>query len=145
MTEVRLTGDQSREIEAAAVAAWPAECCGLLLGNGGDGVPFAVTRIVAAKNVAEGGGRDRFEVDPQTRFDMERQVRGTDERVIGHYHSHPDHPAEPSAADLARTFEPSLIWLIISVTGTGAGALRAWRLGTSGGAFDELELTISGR
>jgi len=127
-----------------AAAAYPAECCGLLVGNRNAADDWTVTRVVPAANVAapEPGHtiRDRFEVDPQTRFDLERELRGQRDAVIGHYHSHPDHPAEPSATDLAKAFEPSLIWIIAGVSAGEATGLAAFRL--AGDAFEPLALEI---
>ncbi|NQV55469.1 MAG: M67 family metallopeptidase [Rhodospirillales bacterium] len=143
MTLIRLGARHWQAIEGAAGSAYPAECCGLLVGTGGEGsIPITITQVIAAPNIADGDGRDRFEVDPQIRFDVEREVRTGPERVIGHYHSHPDHPAEPSKTDLAKAFEPSLIWLIISVGKDGAGEMRGFRLAAGGDGFDELDLEL---
>jgi proteasome lid subunit RPN8/RPN11 len=79
-------------------------------------------------------------VDPQTRFDLERELRGAEEAVIGHYHSHPDHPAEPSATDLAKAFEPSLIWIIAGIEAGETTQLNAFRL--TGDAFEPLAVEI---
>lgn len=118
-----------------AEAAYPGECCGLLVGTAGK-----VTRAVLSPNILAQDGNDVFEVDPQVRIDTEREVRGTSERVIGHYHSHPDHPAQPSTTDVQRAFEPDLIWLIISVEQSRAGAARAFNIVE--GQVTELVLTI---
>ena len=84
-----------------------------------------MSRIVPADNVARERQRDRFEIDPKVRIDTERAVRGTGEAVVGHYHSHPDHPAAPSATDANMVYEPDLIWVIVSVDrGNGQGRAR---------------------
>lgn len=114
------------EIEAAALAAWPEEACGLLVGRE-DGDGLRVTRVAASPNVAEGDRRRRFEVSPQLRFDLMRELRGGADRLIGHFHSHPDGPAVPSAHDRERAFEPDLIWLILPVSQHGAGRARVWQ------------------
>jgi len=56
-------------ITAAAEAAYPKECCGLLAGrdrdsggSGGGGV--RVTRVEPSPNLTEGDPRDSFLVDP---------------------------------------------------------------------------------
>ncbi|MBT3551762.1 MAG: M67 family metallopeptidase [Rhodospirillaceae bacterium] len=141
---MKLTASHRRLIMDEAAAAYPAECCGLLVGTGSNVEGWTVTRVVPAANVAppEPGHsiRDRFEVDPQTRFDLERELRGQPDAVIGHYHSHPDHPAEPSATDLAKAFEPSLIWIIASARAGEATGIAAFRL--SNGAFEAIALEI---
>lgn len=101
-----------REIVEAAEAAYPEESCGLLIGRGKR--ILRVSRVVASVNLRTGSG-DRFEVDPALRFRLMRDLEGTSEWIIGHFHSHPDHPAEPSRYDLEMAFEPELVWVITAV------------------------------
>ncbi|KAF0139431.1 MAG: Mov34/MPN/PAD-1 [Rhodospirillaceae bacterium] len=115
-------------IRAAAVAAYPAECCGLLAGEVTAEGELRVTRVVPAHNLLAMTRRDRFEIDPVARLALMRHLRGGAERLIGHYHSHPDRPAYPSSTDLAMAFEPDLIWVIVAVNNGWAGMTRAYRL-----------------
>ncbi|WP_235902765.1 M67 family metallopeptidase [Sandarakinorhabdus oryzae] len=98
------------------------EVCGLLLGTGG-----RVERLVPARNVAHDPARS-FEIDPATLLATHREARGTGLAVIGHWHSHPNGRAEPSARDAARATENGQIWLIIA-----AGDMTAWAPHSSGG------------
>ncbi|MCW8916552.1 MAG: M67 family metallopeptidase [Magnetovibrio sp.] len=129
---IRLSPSQLDDIHAQAEAAYPYECCGLLAGyRDGDG-NIIVTQVVSSPNTwvdrqAE-TGKDRFEVDPQVRFDLMRAIKSANEEIVGHYHSHPDHPAKPSETDLDMAFEPELIWLITSVENRTVTATRAWQL-----------------
>jgi proteasome lid subunit RPN8/RPN11 len=108
-------------ITDTAETAYPRECCGLLVGRDDGAGALIVTRMIESPNLAPEGRKDRFEVDPQIRFDVMRELDAyarqgyAKHRIIGHYHSHPDHPAQPSATDLSMAFEPDLVWLIISV------------------------------
>ena len=145
---MKLTARQRDLILNEAARAYPSECCGLLVGQvvdqGGEAEDWTVTRVVPAANVASDdpghSTRDCFEVDPQARFDLERELRGERDAVIGHYHSHPDHPATPSATDLAKAYEPSLIWIIAGVEAGGATEINAFRL--SNGGFEPLAMEI---
>lgn len=128
------------QITAAAEAAYPAECCGLLVGRGRR--HLRVTRVVPSANLLAAEHRDRFEVDPAVRLALMRELGDGPERLIGHYHSHPDHAAAPSATDLAMAFEPELVWLITAVAGGRAGATAAFRLAAAAHAFRPLRLTI---
>ena len=129
-------------IAAAAEAAYPHECCGLLAGRTAAPDALRVTRVVPSRNVAEQRRHDRFEVDPQVRFDLMRALAGSDERLIGHYHSHPDHPAVPSATDRAMAHEPDLIWLITAVAAGRATATRAWRPVCEDCGFREIPIRL---
>ncbi|CAA7621575.1 Mov34/MPN/PAD-1 [Candidatus Terasakiella magnetica] len=119
MPVIVLTPAQMASIADAAEAAFPAEGCGLLVGTGRRTI--TVTRLVAAKNLLAGDGPDRFELDPSIHIRMECDLRGTPERIVGHWHSHPDGTAQPSATDLAMAWEPDLVWLIVGVAASCSG------------------------
>ena len=69
-----------------------------------------------------------------------REIEGTDLAIVGHYHSHPDHPPGPSAHDLASAFEPELVWLIVAVEKGRAGEITAHRLDEKAGQFRAIPL-----
>ncbi|MFO1152297.1 MAG: M67 family metallopeptidase [Rhodospirillales bacterium] len=125
-------------IESEAEATYPEECCGLLVGVHQANGTIVLERAVASPNVAEGRRRDRFEVDPSVRFGLARELAGTASAVVGHYHSHPDHAAEPSTTDRKMAFEPELVWLIVGVgrqrpaEPPRATAIRAYRIRADG-------------
>lgn len=138
-----------RTIEAAAEAAYPDECCGLLVGRDGEAGDIVVTAVAPSVNVAQGNHADSFEVDPQLRFDVMRRLGeknaggGAPERIVGHYHSHPDHPAMPSARDLEMVYEPEFVWVIVAVERGHATGMRAHRLDEAAGRFHEIELAVA--
>ena len=73
-----------------------------------------------------------------------RRLRGGAERMIGHYHSHPDHPASPSRHDLEMAFEPDLIWLITSVIGGRVADTAAHVPDRAAGGFRRIDLRVIG-
>ena len=103
----------------AAETCYPKECCGLLTGVKLTSEAHTVIRIIPSVNIHQNGGRDRFEVDPGVRLNLMRELgeigdrEAGPERLIGHYHSHPDHSAFPSDEDLKCAFEPELFWIIL--------------------------------
>lgn len=132
-------------IAEAAEAAFPAEGCGLLIGGGRRII--RVSRVVPAANLCRDQRPDRFELDPAIRIALERQVRGTDQRVVGHWHSHPDGSATPSATDIDHAWEPDLIWLIAGTTAGVGGRgqmvqLRAHRLDRTTGRSRPVALKV---
>ena len=138
-----------RAIVDAAEAAYPDECCGLLVGRDDDAGEIVVTVVEPSVNLAAGDHADSFEVDPQLRFDVMRRLSEKNakghraERIVGHYHSHPDHPAEPSARDLEMAYEPDLVWVIVAVNEGHATEMRAHRLDEAAVRFREIELAVS--
>lgn len=121
-----------KRIVDIAEAAYPEESCGLLIGRPRPPDRVVVSRLAESANVAEGDRGKRFEVDPQVRFDAERDLRGGPERVVGFYHSHPDHRAQPSATDLSMVYEPDMVWLITSVV-AGQAVLTTAHVPDAGG------------
>ncbi len=132
------------QMTRAAEAAYPRECCGLLVGKDTKDGFVTITKVVASNNVHPTGGNDRFEVDPRVRFDLMRELGEIGdkpksyERIIGHYHSHPNHSAEPSAHDLACAFEPALVWVIIGLNGGKVQTVAAHKLHLS--VFQQIPL-----
>ena len=142
MAVIHIGPEHLARLRSAAEAAYPGECCGILVGRSGGG-DFTVTGVEPSANVAPTGAPDRFEVDPTLHFRLLRGLRGGADAIIGHYHSHPDHEAEPSAADRARAYEPEMVWLITAVAAGKAGASRAFVIGAHG-AVTELEVVEDG-
>lgn len=111
---IRLSREHRAQLRAEAEAAWPEECCGLIVGRkGSDGLE--ISALVPTANVAEERRHERFEVDPAAHLRLQRDLRGTGEAVIGVYHAHPAGPAVPSAHDLAGAIEPGWLWIIVGL------------------------------
>lgn len=136
---LRLTAAQAAQLAALAGAAWPREACALLVGN----EDLRVTEIVPAQNLATTPERE-FELDPAVHVAVMRRLResGGTNRLIGHWHSHPNGRAVPSAQDAAMIYDRALVWLISAVQDGRAGAPQAFRPDASGQGFAPLPLTI---
>lgn len=118
-------------IRATASAAMPLEACGLLVGPDAD----RVSRVEPASNVAAEPAR-RFEIDPRQLLALHRSLRGTTNRLIGHWHSHPSGPPVPSACDREMAFDPEMVWLLVDPSD---GTARAWRVVEGGFAEIPIE------
>ena len=124
-----------------AEAAYPYECCGLLIGREDGAGGIEVSRIAPSANLAA-DRRRRFEVDPALYLTLERTLPGAAERLVGLYHSHPDGAAIPSAQDAAAAWEEGWIWLIVPVRRGRAGKAAAHRLTAPGGPFEAMPLAL---
>ena len=131
MTVLVLSQAHAGIIRREAEAALPCECCGLLIGQGSEIV--TVTNIVVAENQADSA--DRFLIDPQVQFDWLRKLRGSEERIVGHYHSHPNGRCDPSAHDADMAQDPDQIWIIIPVDNGHPGDIGAFKAGPKRGDF----------
>jgi proteasome lid subunit RPN8/RPN11 len=131
---LRLTPAQAEAIRAHGRETYPHECCGFLLG-----VPGEVREIARASNAREDSPQNRYLIPP---IEFVRVQRDADQRgldVIGFYHSHPDHPARPSAFDREHAW-PGYAYLIAAVDGGLPGELRGFRFDAPDEPFAEIEL-----
>src|SRR5437870_13629286 len=96
-------------IRAHGAETYPDECCGALIGR--DGV---VSDAFALPNTTEEGPRRRFLVRAQDYREAEKRAREKGADLLGFYHSHPDHPAQPSQFDLDHAW-PFFSYIIVSV------------------------------
>lgn len=122
LARLRLHGEES----------YPHECCGALLGAEAGHVVSALP----LDNASERERRRRFLVSPDAYRQAEAEADRTGRRLLGFYHSHPDHPAEPSAFDLEHAW-PNLSYVIVSVLSGRAERARSWRLRPDRSRFDE--------
>lgn len=126
LTRIALPRAALRVIEGAAQAAWPRECCGLLVGLR-QGAAVEITRANPSPNRAA-DPRVAFEIDPELWLRLTRTLEDGPESVVGLYHSHPDGPPAPSARDLAAAWGPDLIWIVTSVARGQPPRSAAFRL-----------------
>ncbi len=138
-----LAQENLSELHYHAEKAYPEECCGLLAGIS-EGGQVHVTRVVPSKNVSDQDKSKTFEIDPQVRFDLMRELEDTTEELVGHFHSHPDRPATPSKTDIAMAYEPGLLWIIIGLNKGVVSATGAFRPTDIQTGFAPVDLQIRG-
>lgn len=109
-----------------AEAEYPRECCGLILGIGD-----RIEAIEPMVNVWVGevghSVRDRYAIDPAEMLRVMKTSRDQGWEIIGIYHSHPDHPVEPSECDRAQAW-PQYRYVILSVALGKVVDLGVWVL-----------------
>jgi proteasome lid subunit RPN8/RPN11 len=121
-----LPQDVRSELESWTGSGYPEETCGLLLGRTHLGRTEAA-RAMQARNLNRERARDRYDLDPLDYLAADAAARAAGLEIVGVWHSHPDHPAEPSETDRAAAWE-GWSYLIVEVTNAGPRALRSWRL-----------------
>jgi proteasome lid subunit RPN8/RPN11 len=133
-TRLRIGGGDLEEIRQHADAAWPRECCGVLVGVITAGAT-EVRRVVPTRNIHRDPER-RYEIAPQALLRVVEEVRLENQEIVGYYHSHPNRPARPSATDEGSAW-PEVSYLIVSTGPGGDGSVRSWRFDGSGKLKEE--------
>lgn len=121
---------------------YPEECCGFLLGRLEEEGRKVIVSSEPAENVRAENRERRYTIAPEDYLaaDRDAQRRGLD--IVGFYHSHPDHPARPSATDLAEATFPEFVYVIASVRNGEADDLTAWTLAHDRSQFIEEVIDI---
>jgi len=105
---------------------YPHETCGLLVGSS-DATTTRVIAATQARNLACERAHERFELDPRDLVAADRAARAEGRDIVGVWHSHPDHSAQPSDLDRSTAWS-GWSYLIVAVTACGASEMRSWRL-----------------
>jgi proteasome lid subunit RPN8/RPN11 len=124
---IRIEASPWRTIVDHAVAAYPLECCGILLGEELASGERVVTAAYPCANAYEGGQSDRFAIDPADQLRADRLARAEGLDVLGFFHSHPDHGMYFSATDLKHSWPwySNVVVSIVHGRYAGAGSFRA--------------------
>lgn len=128
-------------IRAHGEAAYPQECCGFLLGRtSGEG--NRVRALWKAENRHGDDRRRHYQITPADYREADREARQQGLDVIGFYHSHPDHPAQPSPTDLAEATFPGYTYVIVAVQRGKAAELTAWSLAPDRSRFEPEDVRL---
>jgi proteasome lid subunit RPN8/RPN11 len=118
--------------------AYPNECCGILLGAIAHDDTRVVESILPITNAREQAEQyHRFQIEPEDLLRAEKEAKARQQEVLGFYHSHPNHPAQPSEYDRNNAL-PFYSYIIVSVEKKKAASLTSWRLSGNREIFEEL-------
>jgi proteasome lid subunit RPN8/RPN11 len=122
-------------IRAEAARGYPHEACGALLGPD----PGSIVETIPIPNRETEQPRRRFTVSPMDYLVVEGAADARGLKLVGFWHSHPDHPARPSETDRQYAW-PGLLTLVIAVERGEPKALTAWAVDGEASPFHELPL-----
>jgi proteasome lid subunit RPN8/RPN11 len=123
---LRLSGRLLEEIRRHGESAYPAECCGALAGRIDGGGTKDVVRLEPAVN-RRNDDPHRYLIAPADLRRLESELRAEGLEILGYYHSHPDHPARPSAYDTEHAW-PWYSYLIVRIDRGAAAEAASWVL-----------------
>ena len=111
-----------QEMSDDAIAGYPYEVCGLLIGaSGGD----SVVRYVKCTNIA--ASAKVYTIDPKEHLRAELAAEADGLEVIGVIHSHTHSEAYPSPTDVAQAPDPGWHYVIVSLK-SGTPTPRSFRI-----------------
>lgn len=142
MSVLKISPEILRRIHAYGEEAYPDEGAGFLLGSGGE--VKLVVDILALANAREQEARhDRYLITAEDYFNAETTADRLGLGLIGVFHSHPDHPNQPSEYD-REWAQPFFSYIITSINAGKAGESKSWRLVEDRSRFEEEKLEVEG-
>lgn len=123
---LRLPETLLEEIRRHGESAYPAECCGALAGRVDREGAKDVIRLAPAVN-RRTDDPHRYLIAPDDLRRLELELRAEGLEIVGYYHSHPDHPARPSAYDAEHAW-PWYSYLIVRIDRGSAADAASWVL-----------------
>lgn len=141
---LKINPELLREIYDHTEAAYPHECCGVMIGTMETPAdPKTVLAFRKCRNLNTERAHDRYEMDPLDMLRAEREFENSPWSIVGIYHSHPDHPSRPSQTDLDRSW-PDYSYVIISVQKGRVASANSWLLNEREHKFEEEPMVIQG-
>jgi proteasome lid subunit RPN8/RPN11 len=156
VTLLRLSPEIADRIRKHGAETYPHECCGALLGRDSDTAPTVsseqgqsapprdIVELFPLVNRRDDSPRNRFSVTSEDVLAAEKAARALGIDVVGWYHSHPDHPAEPSQYDRDHAW-PWYSYIIVSVASGQPQRMTSWRLNDDRAGFTSEDLEIGQR
>jgi proteasome lid subunit RPN8/RPN11 len=123
-------------IHEHAKESYPEECAGAIVGMDTGEMKVVVDVWRAENSYDEIERSRRFLIEPLQIKDFEERAQERDMDLLGFYHSHPDHPAEPSEYDRENAW-PYYSYVIASVNGENIEEMRSWVLKDDRSGYDE--------
>jgi proteasome lid subunit RPN8/RPN11 len=138
---LKISSDLLEQIQQNGERCYPDEGAGLLLGRQEDN-RRVVVEFLPLENIREAPARrKRYALSPMDYVRAEREAERSGLEVIGIFHSHPDHPDNPSEYDREWAM-PWFSYLITSVNQGRATSSRSWQLSEDRAVFKKEALEI---
>lgn len=137
---LQMSEDLLARIHAHGEQAYPEEGAGFMLGE--DAGERAVTQILPLPNAREDLARqNRYLFSTEDYLQAETAAERLGLSLVGVFHSHPDHPNEPSEFD-REWAQPFFSYVITTVRAGRALESRSWRLAEDRSKFQEEQIQL---
>jgi len=124
------------KIQSHGESAYPYEGAGLMLGHEEKGARKVETVLFLENAREETHQHNRYLITAEDMLWGEKEAARLSSSILGIFHSHPDHPSQPSEYD--REFAlPWYSYLITSVINGSAERSQSWRLEDDRARFSE--------
>jgi len=139
--KINISREILEHIQAHGEESYPEEGAGLMLGRD-EGETRSVEHLLYLNNAREDNARhNRYLITADDMLAGEKEAERLGLSILGIFHSHPDHPNQPSEFDREHAI-PWYSYLITSIQGGRAENSKCWRLRDDRSGFIEEELIL---
>jgi proteasome lid subunit RPN8/RPN11 len=131
-----------KQVHSYSECFYPEEGAGLLLGEVSAERKQVKAALVLPNTREKAARNNRYLLSAKDYLQAEKEAERLKLEVVGVFHSHPDHPNQPSDFDRDWAL-PWFSYLITSVNNGKATESRAWTLSEDRTGFDEEEIVVS--
>ena len=124
---LRINAADYDQIRRHSEEAYPLECCGILVGFF-DAENRTAHFTIRCTNATADSPQTTYDIDPRELIRAQREAREHGLEIVGFYHSHPNHPAQPSPTDLDHSHWIGCSYVITTVTKRGVGDTKSFHL-----------------
>ncbi len=133
------------ELKTQAQKGHPYEICGLFLGEQQGPSKRIVSEVRQVENICKERARDRYNLSSTEYAKIEKEGISLGLKIVGVYHSHPDHPSIPSETDrkqAERVWGQTESWsyIILEVNEQKVVSWHSWILKEA--VFEEEEIEV---
>jgi proteasome lid subunit RPN8/RPN11 len=114
-------------------AHYPLEACGIIAGTGNQTIHLYAIDNVLASPVA-------YEMDPQQQLQAMLDLEAHGWEMVAIFHSHPAGPEIPSPTDIAQSYYPECVYMIVSLLDKEKPVVRGFRIENS--RYHEIKLSV---
>ncbi|PJI08279.1 MULTISPECIES: M67 family metallopeptidase [Clostridium] len=115
------------------------ECCGFLAGTKKNGNIY-IDKVFPMKNTDNSS--EHFSMEPKEQFEKIKSIRSFGMEMLGNYHSHPYSPSRPSEEDKRLSFDPNVIYSILSLQNKEVPVLNMFKVIKNENYVEKLQYEI---
>lgn len=115
------------------------ECCGFLAGRKKDENIY-IDKVFPMRNIDNSS--EHFSMEPEEQFEKIKAIRSLGMQMLGNYHSHPYSPSRPSEEDKRLSFDPNVIYSILSLQNKEEPVLNMFKVIKNENYVEKLQYEI---
>jgi proteasome lid subunit RPN8/RPN11 len=134
MSELHISRELINNVVSHCKASYPNEACGILAGDGN-----VIEKVYKMTNIEDSSVS--YFMDSKEQFEVLKQLRSDNKKMVAIYHSHPNAQAYPSHKDVQLAFYEDATHVIVSLLDQNRPDIKAFEIRE--GRVSEIPIILS--